>query len=138
MKVFFREQIGLPVALLLIGCVVGCERDARTSEQASESPTTQAADTQPNVPLLTFPAEVRAPYPEASAFLDEFLSVWLRADYQGYRRFVSRAHTPESRERFQAICNVTEAVEVLAIDQLPELDFRAFTRLSSCFSSATE
>ena len=112
---------GLVVVLFLSAIMMGCERGARPPDESLGSPTTQTAATQPRRPLLTFPAQVRAPYPEASAFLDEFLSVWLSADYQGYRRLVSRAHTPESRERFLAICEVTEAVEVESIEQLPEL-----------------
>ncbi len=104
------------VAGFFVGLLIGCEGGA-SSDADDQSP--ESADVTPrHLPALTFPAEVRARHPEVSAFIDEFLGMWLVRDYAGYRRLVSRGCTPESRERFEAIYNATKAVAIESIEPI--------------------
>ena len=105
---------GTLVAGPLFGCDGGSSSGAKGDEKAAAPP----AEPQRRLPTLAFPTEIRAPYPEVSAFLDEFLNTCLVGDYAGYRRMVGRAHTPESRERFEAIYQVTEGVVVESIEKI--------------------
>jgi hypothetical protein len=105
----------------------GCDRSESSPPAGTAAPPASAVEPPP-LTALTFPAEVRAPHPEISAFLDEVLGTWLAGDYEGYRRFVSRARTPESFERFEAIRDVTEALTVDSIEQVnvPQLPSPAY------------
>lgn len=108
-------------AITLAAALLGCDRGA--SSTAAGAGADQAPPEEPTrpAPTLTFPAEIRAPYPEVSAFLDEFLNTCLggeQEDYAAYRRLVSRAFTPESRERFEAIYHAIESVTVESIEPI--------------------
>ena len=123
-----RRVLALGVALAVCLLLPACDRgsNGKSNAAADSQPATAPAQ---HAPMLVFPAEVRASNPEIAAFLDEFLSTWLSTDYLAYRRLVSRAHTPESRERFELICQATAAVRVDAIEPIespfyPDRTFR--------------
>lgn len=105
------------VAVLLAGLLVGCDGEGKSASKSGARSSPPAKPEQ-RLPTLTFPHEVRAAYPEVSAFLDEFLNTCLVGDYAGYRRLVSRAYTPESRERFDAIYQAIEAVTIESIEPI--------------------
>lgn len=100
----------------LSGLLSGCDRGESPNPADAAQPPEPTTATTTTLTALTFPTDVRAPHPEISAFLDEVLGTWLAGDYDGYRQFVSRAHTPQNRERFEAICQVTQAITVESID----------------------
>lgn len=104
--------------LVLGGLILGCERDTAPAGEAESEQLEPTAKPDQHLPTLTFASELREPYPEVAAFLDEFLNTCLVGDYAGYRRLVSRAHTPESRERFEAIYQATEAVTIESIQPI--------------------
>lgn len=120
---FFLTALVVGGALTLC---IGCERGSEPSSRpASAARPADKPERRP--PTLSFPTEIRAAYPEISAFLDEFLNAWLSTDYLGYRRLVSRAHTPESRERFELICEATDAVVVESIELVETRQYPAPT-----------
>jgi len=108
---FRRPFIYAAFGIVLATCA--CERQEHAAVYPAQSQPVVAA---PRRPELTFPAEMRAAAPEISAFLDRFLDAWLNGNYPAYRRLVSRAHTPENRERFELISAATAAVTVEAVD----------------------
>ena len=124
---------GRPVFLATVGLVLlacACERQEQSNAPADPDQSRLVVEPPPAAPKLTFPAEIRAAHPEISVFLDRFLNVWLTSDYPGYRRLVSRAHTPEGRERFEMISRATaaitvEIVELLEESRLPSPAYRA-------------
>jgi hypothetical protein len=85
------------------------------------------------LPSLTFASEIRTAHPEVGTFLDEFLNTCLVGDYAGYRRLVSRAYAPESRERFEAIYRATQAVTVDSIEliDIPEIQAPVYRVVST-------
>jgi hypothetical protein len=106
--------------VLLVALLCGCDGrgEAASASKAATQPAEPAAESRRRLPTLTFPTRLRTQYPEVGAFLDEFLNTCLVGDYVGYRRLVSRAHTPESRERFAAIYEATQAVTVETIEPI--------------------
>jgi len=125
MVLAFDQQTGQPVrggvyrsvlAALLAGSLLGCDGGASSSPPTSETATEPAAQPAQRLPVYEITRGLRMEYPEVVAFLDEFLNTCLVGDYAGYRHLVSRAHTPESRERFDAIYQATEAVAVESVE----------------------
>lgn len=119
--------MGVAGALL---CTTGCDRG---SDAPADTPET-VVEAAPKLPVLTFPNALRRKHPDATAFLDQFLAVCLNGDYFGYRQLVSRAYTPESRERFSAIYDAVEEVEIELVEQVrlprvPEPTYRVVTRV---------
>lgn len=101
-------------ALIVVLALTGCDsRPAGEQSKAEES-----VEPPKPLPRVAYSRELRGQYPEISAFLDEFLSTCLVGDYAGYRRLVSRAFAPETRERFDAIYQAVEAVSVESIEQV--------------------
>ena len=105
-------------AALIAGSPLGCDGGKDSTTKDTEKSPSSPTEAQPRLPTLEFPAEIRAPHPEVSAFLDEFLNTCLVGDYAGYRRLVSRAYAPESRERFETIYQATDAVTVESIERI--------------------
>jgi hypothetical protein len=118
-RIFRRSRsqwIGIGIlSVLLVGCDAG-ETPSPAGEAESLKPA--AAEAPQPLATLTFPNELRAQHPEVSRFLDDFLGAWRTGEYERYRQLVGRAHTPESRERFEAICAATEAVTVVGIEPI--------------------
>ena len=108
---------------ILGGLLFGCDGGESSSPAGQSEPPTPMEHTPPPPPELMFPTELRVAYPEVSAFLDQFLGAWLAGGYEDYRRLVSRAHTPETRERFEGICEATKAVTVEAIEPVDSPQF---------------
>ena len=97
---------------LLVGLLLGCDGRGNPASKVAES------TSQPRAPLLKFAADLRAPFPDVSAFLDRFLHTCQAGDYAGYRRLVSRASIPETRERFEAMYHAVETVTVESIESV--------------------
>ncbi len=123
---------------MLSGLLFGCDRGDNSKPTDDAGQSELSAETAAPRTALTFTPDVRTLHPEISAFLDEVLGTWLAGDYEGYRRFVSRAHTPETRERFDAIREVTEAITVESIEPLesPQVPSPAYRVLLSAELSA--
>lgn len=119
--------------LLLPGLLLGCDGSASSTSPGRADAKAPSTEAEQRLPTLTFPVELRTPYPQVSAFLDEFLNTCLAGDYVGYRRLVSRAFKPESRERFEAIYQATESVTVEAIEpiEIPRLPSPAYRVVST-------
>ncbi len=112
-----RRCIGRGVlAVLLAGMLLGCDGGSGSTPSGSEKTTEPPAQPAQQLPVYDIANGLRAEHPEVAAFLDEFLNTCLVGDYAGYRRLVSRAYAPESRERFDAIYQATEAVTIESIE----------------------
>ncbi|MFQ5806463.1 MAG: hypothetical protein ACE5I3_08435 [Phycisphaerae bacterium] len=107
---------GGAVAALVGGLLLGCDGEASSTAKSGGKAPEPSARPQQRLPTYDFAEGLRAAYPDAGAFVEEFLNTCLVGDYAGYRRLVSRAYTPESRERFEAIYQATEAVTVESIE----------------------
>jgi len=119
-----RSRSGWIAVGILGGLLFGCDSGESPSPAEQAEPPRATAETPlPPPALLTFSAELRAAHPAVSAFLDQFLEAWLARGYEDYRRLVSRAYTPETRERFEGICEATKAVRVEAIEPLDSPQF---------------
>lgn len=96
---------------------VACERQSAPETGAATRPAEGlAAALDEHLPTFSFAPGLRAAHPEVAAFLDEFLTTCLLGDYAGYRRLVSRAFEPLSRERFEAIYRATRTVRIDSIE----------------------
>ena len=136
------------LTVLLAGLLLGC--DSRPGSGASSEPTAAegvngSAGVAPSqstagggparprrLPVYDISDGLRQAYPDVVVFLNEFLNTCLVGDYAGYRRLVSRAATPESRERFEAIYQATVAVTVESIEpvELPQVSPPAYRVVS--------
>lgn len=103
--------------------LLGCDRDAGSSEQALQKER-QLIPPPTTAPVYTFAPGLLEQNREISAFVRQFLEICMAGDYSGYRQLVSRTREPESRERFQAIYYAIRNVYVEAIDEvaIPLLD----------------
>lgn len=112
-----RSAGALAIAVVVaFASIAGC--DANPTGQGGSSSAEPPIVPPEKPPTLEFPNDLRRDYPEAAVFLDEFLNTCLAGDYQGYRRLVSRAFTPESRERFEAIYHAVEGIAIESIQQI--------------------
>lgn len=127
-----RTRLGL-AGILLPGLLLGCDGGTSGTSPGGAEASAVSAEADHPLPTLTFPVELRTPHPQVSAFLDEFLNTCLAGDYVGYRRLVSRAFKPESRERFEAIYQATESVTVETIEpiEVPRLPSPAYRVVST-------
>lgn len=114
---------GICIAGLAAIASTGCERGSNQADDRNAGVTAANSAARRHVPTLVFPTEIRSAQPEIGAFLDEFLNTWLSMDYLGYRRLVSRAHNPESRERFELICEATASVRVELIERVETREY---------------
>jgi hypothetical protein len=103
------------IVALMAGPLLGCDRETDSNPKSNDEASEPPAEAGQRLPAYYIASGLRAAYPEVVAFIEEFLNTCLVGDYAGYRRLVSRAHTPESRERFEAIYQATEAVTVESI-----------------------
>jgi hypothetical protein len=106
------------LAALSICSLLGCDGGTDSAPTDNEKRTEPPARSAQRLPAYHIASGLRTEYPEAVAFLDEFLNTCLVGDYAGYRRLVSRAYTPETQERFEAIYRATEAVTVESIESI--------------------
>ncbi|MEW6249432.1 MAG: hypothetical protein AB1716_02215 [Planctomycetota bacterium] len=110
--------------LTALGAAAGCERKPKPAAPTTttNTPGRAAADANdpPPKPEYRFAEGLAESHPEVVAFLRQFLETALVGDYAGYRRMVSRARDPESRDRFHLILT---SLRRLTIEQISELDF---------------
>jgi hypothetical protein len=110
----FFVSIAVTVGLLLAFMALpGCERSKNSATPEQRSDETVPPPAAP--PDYKFAAGLREQYPEASAFVREFLETCLAGNYTDYRKLVSRKRNPESKERFQTIYYAIKTVTVTSI-----------------------
>lgn len=105
----------LPAVMFLLLGALACDSSPHPTSQRAQRESQSLVAPPAKLPNFTLAAGLREEHPDASAFVDEFLQTCLAGDYAGYRRFVSRYVTPESRERFTAIYHAVRAVRVESI-----------------------
>jgi hypothetical protein len=92
----------------------GCDRTPPPDRSRQREQQVVPAPTTP--PQYSFARGVREAQPEVAAFVRTFLETCLAGDYTGYRKLVSRAREPESKQRFQAVYYAIRAVTVESIE----------------------
>ncbi len=117
---WLRHGIGWGL-LTLIAALTACDRGQSTP---SGGPTTQAYDrvSLPEAkPEYSFAAGLEDDFPEAVGFMRHLLETCLAGDYTGYRRLVSRAADPESRNRFEKVLNSLKSLTITSIEEIDSL-----------------
>jgi hypothetical protein len=103
-------------ALALPACNRGPSSTSQPARPARDDPDRVAP---PAVkPEYHFAPELREQFPEITAFMQRFIETCAAGDYAGYRRLVSHYCDPESRDRFQAVLNGIQTLNVTSIERL--------------------
>jgi hypothetical protein len=107
---------------------VGCDRSGSTKRSGGSS--ASLATTQPAVlPQYRFAdPTLETKFPDAAAFVREFLESCLAGDYPAYRKLVSRYEDPQRREQFDKLCGNLKRIEVESITELGEAEIRNVPR----------
>ncbi|MBI5865651.1 MAG: hypothetical protein HZB38_14310 [Planctomycetes bacterium] len=102
-------------ALLVAALSTGCE--SKKHKQPASAP---AVASRPVVlPQYRFVDDtLPAKFPDAAAFVREFLETCLTGDYAAYRRLVSRHEEPQSRERFERLYANLRLIDIETIEPL--------------------
>lgn len=126
--------LGLLVALCgAVLAMPACDRPAPGDRSKAREKETVAPPATP--PQYTFAAGVRDAQPEVAAFVRTFLETCLAGDYTGYRKLVSRAREPESKERFQT---VYYAIRTVIVESIEPIELRDVPRPTYLVISALD
>ncbi len=121
------------LAALAAGTLPACDRGDTPIPSEPEQKETVPAPPKEQRPTYKFMPGLREEHPEVSGFVREFLETCLAGNYEDYRKLVSRAANPESKERFQAIYYTIKSVTVETIEvvELPGLPPPAYLVVST-------
>lgn len=118
------------VACVALGLSAGCDRSGSGSAKRSGASSASLAATQPAaLPQYRFTdPTLETRFPDAAAFVREFLESCLAGDYAAYRKLVSRYEDPQRREQFDKLCTNLKRIEVESIAELGEAEIRNVPR----------
>jgi hypothetical protein len=121
------------LAALAAGALPACDRGDTPIPSEPEQKETVPAPPMEQRPTYKFMPGLREEHPEVCGFVREFLETCLAGNYEDYRKLVSRAANPESKERFQAIYYAIKSVTVETIEavELPGLPAAAYRVVST-------
>jgi hypothetical protein len=120
-----RALVTALFVLVLVGCNRSDSKKARKGDPANDaSPARPAVLPQYR---FTDPA-LETKFPDAAAFVREFLESCLAGDYPAYRKLVSRYEEPQRREQFDKLATNLKRIEVESIVELGEAELRAVPR----------
>jgi len=129
----FSSLICGVLAALAAGTLPACDRGDTPIPTESEQKETVPILPEKQRPTYKFMPGLREEHPEVCGFVREFLETCLAGNYEDYRKLVSRAVSPESKERFQAIYYAIKSVTVETIEavELAELPAAAYRVVST-------
>jgi hypothetical protein len=117
---------GTFVALLALA---GCNRSDSKKAKKSDAAADNASAGPAVLPQYRFSdPTLETRFPDAAAFVREFLESCLAGDYPAYRKLVSRYEDPQRREQFDKLCTNLKRIEVESIAELNETELRGVPR----------
>ena len=124
-----RVRALIATAAIMLLAAAGCNRsESKKAKKADAS--ADAAPARPAVlPQYRFTdPTLETKFPDAAAFVREFLESCLAGDYPAYRKLVSRYEDPQRREQFDKLATNLKRIEVESIAELGEAELRAVPR----------